>query len=103
MASQVATRDFELEPADNGRLAGLCGPLDEHLHQIEQTLGVDISHRGNHFHVTGGVAATADAEQILKQLFAFTQDGEVTPERVHLSLRERGMTDAPAGERACRE
>ena len=98
MASQVATRDFELEPADNGRLADLCGPLDEHLRQIEQTLGVDISHRGNHFHVAGGVTATADAEQILKQLFALTQDGEVTPERVHLSLRERGMTDAPAGE-----
>ncbi|HEY7378999.1 MAG TPA: PhoH family protein [Steroidobacteraceae bacterium] len=98
MASQAATRDFELEPADNGRLADLCGPLDEHLRQIEQTLGVDISHRGNHFHVTGATAAAADAEQILRQLFAFTEDGEVTPERVHLSLRERSMSDAtPAG------
>jgi phosphate starvation-inducible PhoH-like protein len=98
LASQAATRDFELEPADNGRLADLCGPLDEHLRQIEQTLGVDISHRGNHFHVTGATAAAADAEQILRQLFAFTEDGEVTPERVHLSLRERSMSDAtPAG------
>ena len=96
MALQLATREFELEPADNSRLAGLCGPLDEHLHQIEQTLDVDISRRGNHFRVTGDAAATIDAEQILRQLFALTQQSEVTPERVHLSLRERGMTGSAA-------
>ncbi|HPE74360.1 MAG TPA: phosphate starvation-inducible protein PhoH, partial [Candidatus Competibacter sp.] len=29
-------RDLLLEPADNARLANLCGHLDEHLRQIER-------------------------------------------------------------------
>ncbi len=96
MASELATRDFALEPADNARLKNLCGPLDEHLHQIEEGLSVDIRHRGNQFQVSGEVAAASDAEQLLKELFAFTRSGELTPERVHLSLRELGMSGAPA-------
>jgi phosphate starvation-inducible PhoH-like protein len=96
LASELATRDFALEPADNARLQMLCGPLDEHLHQIEETLSVDIRHRGNQFQVSGEVGAAADAEHLLKELFALTQSGEVTPERVHLSLRELGMSGATA-------
>ena len=97
MASAIATRDFELEPADNARLKNLCGPLDEHLHQIEQGLSVDIRHRGNRFQVSGEAAAATGAEQLLKDLFAHTQSGDVTPERVHLSLRELGMSSLPSG------
>ncbi len=97
MASALATRDFELEPADNARLKNLCGPLDEHLHQIEQGLRVDIRHRGNHFQVSGEAGAATGAEQLLKDLFAHTQSGDVTPERVHLSLRELGMSNLPSG------
>jgi hypothetical protein len=33
-------REFELAPADNERLANLCGPLDANLRLIEQRLGV---------------------------------------------------------------
>lgn len=94
MASELATRDFALEPADNERLQNLCGPLDEHLHQIEDGLSVDIRHRGNQFQISGEVGATSEAEQLLRTLFALTQKGEVTPERVHLSLRELGMSGA---------
>jgi len=97
LASELATRDFELEPADNARLQNLCGPLDEHLHQIEAGLSVDIRHRGNHFLVSGEANAANGAEQLLKDLFAHTQSGDVTPERVHLSIRELGMSGAPAG------
>jgi phosphate starvation-inducible PhoH-like protein len=95
LASDLATRDFALEPADNARLQMLCGPLDEHLHQIEESLSVDIRHRGNQFQVSGEMGAASDAEHLLKELFALTQSDEVTPERVHLSLRELGMSGAP--------
>lgn len=91
MAADTATRNFDLEPADNARLANLCGPLDEHLRQIEQGLTVDIRHRGNHFQVSGAGTAASDAELIIKQLFDFTRSDALTPERVHLSLRELGM------------
>jgi phosphate starvation-inducible PhoH-like protein len=97
MAPDIATRDFELNPPDNARLAGLCGPLDEHLRQVEQSLGVEIRHRGARFQVSGGIEETADAEQVLLELFALTGRGEVTPERVHLSLRELGMREVAAG------
>jgi len=43
------TRDVLLAPADNVRLVELCGPLDEHLHQIEARLGVEVRRRGNRF------------------------------------------------------
>ena len=39
-------QDLLLEPADNLRLATLCGHLDEHLRQIEHRLAVEINNRG---------------------------------------------------------
>jgi phosphate starvation-inducible PhoH-like protein len=99
LGSDTATRNFDLVPADNARLANLCGPLDEHLRQIEQGLAVDIRYRGNHFQVSGQSGAADDAELILKQLFAATNSEDLTPERVHLSLRELGM-NLTAAERA---
>ena len=41
MSTEV--RSIELEPADNERLANLCGPLDEHLRELERRLAVTIS------------------------------------------------------------
>ncbi len=46
MTSEVTNIDVVLEPADNQRLANLCGQLDEHLKQIERRLGVEINNRG---------------------------------------------------------
>ena len=34
---RAASQDLTLEPADNARLANLCGQLDEHLRQIERS------------------------------------------------------------------
>ncbi len=100
MAADIATRNFDLEPADNARLANLCGPMDEHLRQIERGLTVDIRHRGNHFQVSGAGSSASDAELIIKQLFDVTRADSLTPERVHLSLRELGMGPPPVGEAA---
>jgi phosphate starvation-inducible protein PhoH and related proteins len=80
-------REFDLEPSDNTRLANLCGPLDENLRLLEARLDVQIRRRGDSFRVTGVRAESA--EDTLRELFDLTKSEDVTPERVHLALRER--------------
>jgi phosphate starvation-inducible protein PhoH and related proteins len=84
---QEPQREFALGGADNTRLAKLCGPLDENLRQLEERLGVRIRRRGDSFRVSGALAA--NAEELLRELFELTRTEEVTPERVHLALRDR--------------
>ncbi|MFO1456612.1 MAG: PhoH family protein [Steroidobacteraceae bacterium] len=89
----VQEREFDLEPPDNERLANLCGPLDENLRLVESRLGVQIRRRGSTFRAIG---ARADAaEDLLRELFHMTQSAEVTPDIVHLALRDH-QGDAPA-------
>jgi len=93
----VPQREFEFEPTDNARLANLCGPLDENLRLVESRLGVVVRRRGDTFRVTGERAPPA--EETLRELFRVAQEEEVTPERVHLALREVEVRDhegAPA-------
>ena len=45
--------DISFAPANNTRLANLCGALDENLKQIATALDVTISRRGEHFSVHG--------------------------------------------------
>src|SRR5262249_18941228 len=80
-------REFDLGPSDNARLANLCGPLDENLRLLESRLDVEIRRRGDNFRVTG--ARAESAEQTLRELFELAGKEEVTPEDVHLALRER--------------
>jgi phosphate starvation-inducible PhoH-like protein len=89
-----ALREFDLEPSDNARLANLCGPLDENLRLLEARLNVQIRRRGDSFRVIG--ARADSAEDLLRELFTLTKDEEITPERVHLALREREAGQAPA-------
>ncbi|HXR91228.1 MAG TPA: PhoH family protein [Steroidobacteraceae bacterium] len=93
-------REFELEPSDNARLANLCGPLDENLRLLESRLDVQIRRRGDTFRISGVRAASA--EDTLRDLFDLAKTEEVTPERVHLALREResGGLEARPGEPA---
>ena len=63
------TRDLLLAPADNVRLVELCGPLDEHLQQIEARLGVEVRRRGNRFQIIGMTAAIKRAEAVLQDLY----------------------------------
>jgi len=88
-----ALREFDLEPSDNARLANLCGPLDENLRLLEARLDVQIRRRGDNFRVLG--ARASSAEDLLRELFALAREEEVTPERVHLALRERESGQVP--------
>jgi phosphate starvation-inducible protein PhoH and related proteins len=82
----AVAHEFALEPADNTRLASLCGPLDANLRLVESRLGVQIRRRGHAFRVHG--ARAASTEVVLKDLFAQTRHHELTTEQVHLCLVE---------------
>jgi len=69
------TRDVLLAPVDNVRLVELCGPLDEHLRQIETRLGVEVRRRGNRFQIVGLSDAIKRAEAVLLDLYARAQHG----------------------------
>ena len=81
--------DLVLEPADNDRLAALCGPLDAHLRQLEQGLDASIHRRGNRFSIHG--ARAGDVGRILEQLYARSVEG-VAAADVHLAIQESGMS-----------
>jgi len=85
------TREVLLAPADNVRLVELCGPLDEHLHQIEARLGVEVRRRGNRFQIIGIAAAVTRAEALLQDLYARAEREPVDSERVHIALQELDM------------
>jgi len=56
-------------PANNTRLANLCGPADEHLRTVEAALQVGVSRRGEHFRVEGPKARAARALEVLQALY----------------------------------
>ncbi len=91
MSSVPMTRDVLLAPADNIRLVELCGPLDEHLRQIETRLGVEVRRRGNRFQIVGLPAAIKRAEDVLQSLYTRAQREPVDSERVHIALQELDM------------
>jgi phosphate starvation-inducible PhoH-like protein len=89
-------REFELVTADNTTLADLCGPLDSNLRLIEERLGVELRRRGNAFVALG--AGAASAESLLCDLAVLAHTEDITPETVHLALRDhadRGVGAAP--------
>ena len=75
------SRDVVLEPADNNRLANLCGQFDEHLRQIERRLGVEIASHGNRFRVTGKPGAAEVGGDVLLSLFEMTDKERLDPEQ----------------------
>jgi len=83
--------DIDFKPADNDRLANLCGPMNEHLRQIEARLGVEITNRNHHFQLIGESDNVHMGADILKDLYKSTKDQELTPNHIHLQLQESGL------------
>jgi phosphate starvation-inducible PhoH-like protein len=79
-------REFDVVPADNARIANLCGPLDENLRLIEDRMTVSIKRRGASFRISGQRAHAA--EDVLRDLFDSAAREDVSLERVHLALRD---------------
>ena len=85
---------FILEPFDARSFATLCGQFDEHLHQIEKRLDIEIRNRGNQFELAGEPRRTKVAERLLQRLYREAQNGtDLTPDTVHLYLQESGLED----------
>jgi len=84
--------EFSFTPADNRRLASLCGSHDEHLKQIEEYLGVEIANRGNVFRITGLAEESQAASQLLRELYDATEGNEaLTLAGVHVALQKLAL------------
>nr|HQU63761.1 PhoH family protein [Nitrosomonas sp.] len=72
--------ELSFTPADNQRLANLCGVLDENLKQVETALDVTISRRGERFSLYGDSDRTKLAADVLRRFY--------DQSRQHLSLEQ---------------
>lgn len=79
--------EVKLEPADNARLANLCGQFDENLRMLERRLGVEIGNRGNQFTLSGEDDAVVVTETVLRDLYKLTASRALTTSDVHLELQ----------------
>ena len=86
--------EVRLEPADNERLANLCGSLDSHLRQIERRLGVEINNRGNSFRIIGAAKIVDIASRLLTELYESTAADNLSPEKIHLWLQDKAIDDS---------
>jgi phosphate starvation-inducible PhoH-like protein len=82
---EAAVRELTLEPVDNGRLARLCGVLDENLRQIENAFDIAIARRGAHFMLHGRHARRG--ETALRHFYG-QADRDLTREEIQLGLVE---------------
>ncbi|MCH8334932.1 MAG: PhoH family protein [Proteobacteria bacterium] len=98
MNAVTISRDLVLEPADNNRLANLCGQFDEHIRQIERRLNVEIASRGNQFRITGNPGAAQIGKDLIQSLFRLTDSERLDPECVHICLQEVAMNDGEIAE-----
>lgn len=87
----MTSTEIVLEPADNHRLANLCGQFNEHLTQIEHRLGVDIRNRGEQFHIEGPNESVQKAVEVISDLFQASEKDELTPAKVHLFMQSAGI------------
>lgn len=90
---KISSINITLEPADNDRLATLCGPFDENIKLIESRLGLEIIYHNNQFQVIGNPQYTSRAASLLKSLYLETQNvkgqqASLSAEQVHLAIQE---------------
>lgn len=81
----------ELEPADTERLMNLSGQFDQHLRQLENRLGVEISNRGNLFQIVGTADVVQLTSNILHDLYRETANTVLNPESIHLFLQQANL------------
>ncbi len=79
--------EISFPPDDNQRLANLCGVLDENLMQIESTLDVSITRRGEHFNIRGKVAQTRLAAWLIQNFYR-QANHNLSIEQIQLGLIE---------------
>lgn len=89
MKTEVASTNIKLTPADNRRLADLCGPYNEHLKQLEEYFDVEIIQRSNTLEITGHPSAVNQVSKVLNRLYEATNKPEpLSADKVFLIIKE---------------
>jgi phosphate starvation-inducible protein PhoH and related proteins len=88
-------RRHELKPADNRRLAQLCGPLDAHLRSIEAALQVTLTRREACFRIDGARAAVERTAALLDSLYEKARQ-PISEQALQLALKQ-GMPGSGMG------
>ena len=95
-AASSSSLSILLEPADNQRLANLCGALDENLRQIATAYDVQLARRGDRIRIHGGNAR--QAATALRHFYEKSADA-LSIDEIQLGLIElanHGATLQPA-------
>ncbi|GIS32174.1 MAG: hypothetical protein Ct9H90mP4_00880 [Gammaproteobacteria bacterium] len=80
---------FELSPIDQERINRLSGPTNSTYKQIEKELDIKIISRGESFKIQGSKNNIRAGQEILVKLYKRLNDKDnLTPEEIHLFLRE---------------
>jgi len=87
-AQNPASISFELQPVDNVRLANLCGPVNQHLRQIEEYYGVNINCRSNHFEISGEGRLLKTVKRAIETLYNVASNESLSPSSVRLYLND---------------
>lgn len=91
--SETTSIQFVLEPADNERLANLCGYLDENFRLIERRLGIEVNNRGNSFQLIGEFDNVQAGRDVLEELYSETgRQPALKAETVHLVIQSRASS-----------
>lgn len=86
--SRETSIQFELLPADNQRLVNLCGPVNQHLRQIEDYFEVKINNRSNHFEITGDGRSLKKVKNAIQTLYNVAGHEELSAATVQLYLND---------------
>lgn len=79
--------EISFSPADNRRLANLCGVLDENIKQVENTFNIEIFRRGEHFSLYGAADQVQLAAKALKNFYDQSNQ-HISIEQIQLGLIE---------------
>ena len=88
MPSKNTHASLTLKPQDNGRLAKLCGTLDENLRQIESFMNVEISNRGNNFTIKGNEIDVPKTSNLIQKLYIISEYEDLTPKQLHMIMND---------------
>jgi len=93
-SSNTVIIHFELVPIDNERLVNLCGPVNQHLSQIESFYKVKIKCRSNQFELIGDGRHLKTVKNTIQTLYNVAGHETLSSEKVQLYLNDNVNSDS---------
>ncbi len=93
VSSSNTSIQFELTPVDNQRLVNLCGPVNQHLRQIEEYYDVKINCRSNQFEISGEGRRLKTVKNAIQTLYNVAGHETLKPATVQLYLNDNVDND----------